>query len=457
MLDVWGSHAGKLCDGISRRNFLKVGTLGVGGLTLADILRLRAQAAATAGAAERALALSAPPPPGQPGASGKSIIMVYLNGGPSHIDMYDPKPEAPAEYRGEFRAIQTNVPGIQISELLPLQAKIADKLAIVRNMKFQQQGHTSPELYTGFVKGDRPSIGSVVSRLRADAGVHGALPPYVYLGDANHVGHSGFLGIAHAAYQPGSKAANLGLVGGVSLERLADRRALLRSFDTLRRDIDDARGSVAGLDAFTAQALEMITSDQARDAFDVSKEPASVRERYGLGTDYLQARRLAEAGVPVVTLTARNHNVPQGCNGDWDHHDQIFKCLRVVLPQLDRSLHALITDLHERGLSQDVAVVVWGEMGRTPRVGTQKGTVAGRDHWPDAGFALLAGGGLKTGQVVGATDPLGQRPAGTPNTPQNVLATLYHVLGIDPAATLADRSGRPIYLLDDRRRIEELG
>ncbi len=452
MLNVWGRHAGKLCDGISRRNFLKVGALGVGGLTLADLLRLRAQAATSAGAT-------------QPGASGsfalparpKSVIMVYLNGGPSHIDMYDPKPEAPVEYRGEFRSIKTNVPGINICELLPLQAKIADKLAIVRNMKFQQQGHTSPELYTGFVKGDRPSIGSVVSKLRSEAGLRGALPPYVYLGDGNHVGKPGFLGISHAAYQPGSKATNLGLASGISLERLADRRALLRSFDTLRRDVDDARGSVAGMDAFTAQALEMITSDQARDAFDVSKEPESVRAKYGLGTDYLQARRLAEAGVPVVTLTARNHNVPTGCNGDWDHHDHIFKCLRVVLPQLDRSIYALVTDLHERGLDQDVAVVVWGEMGRTPRVGGQAGTVAGRDHWPDAGFALLAGGGLKTGQVVGATDPLGQRPVGQPNTPQNVLATLYHVLGIDPAATLPDHSGRPIYLLDDRRRIEELG
>ena len=161
--------------------------------------------------------------------------------------------------------------------------------------------------------------------------------------------------------------------------------------------------------------------------------------------------------MPVVTLTARNHNVPQGCNGDWDHHDHIFKCLRVVLPQFDRSLHALITDLHERGLDQDVAVVVWGETGRTPRVGTQRETVAGRDHWPDAGFALLAGGGLKTGQVVGATDALGQTPGRAGQHAQNVLATLYHVLGIDPASTLPDHSGRPIYLLDDRRRIEELG
>jgi len=438
MLDFVGRSGGKLCDGISRRGFLKVGTLAVGGLTLADLLHCKAQ-----GAAGRA-------------ASNKAIIMVYLNGGPSHLDMYDLKPDAPVEYRGEFKPVKTNVPGMEICELMPLQAKIADKLAIVRNMKFQQQGHTAPELYTGFLKGDRPAIGSVVSKLRSDGGIRGALPPFVYLGDANHVGHPAFLGKAHEAYIPGTKAANLGLVRDMTLERLTDRRRLLRTFDTLQRDLDDARGSMAGMDAFTAQALEMITNNKARDAFDISREPESVRARYGKGTEYLQARRLVEAGVPVVTLTPQNHNVPPKCNGQWDHHDHIFTCLRAVLPQLDQSIHALVTDLHERGLAKDVAVVVWGEMGRTPRVGTQRGTVAGRDHWPQAGFALLAGGGLQMGQVIGATDPRGERPRGEPYTPQNVLATLYSVLGIDPVTTLNDHTGRPVYLLDDRRKIEEL-
>ncbi len=438
MLDFVGRSGGKLCDGISRRSFFKVGALAVGGLTLADLLRCQAR-----GGAAR-------------GASNKAIIMVYLNGGPSHVDTYDLKPEAPAEYRGEFKPIKTNVPGMDICELLPLQAKIADKLAIVRNMEFKQQGHTAPELYTGFLKGDRPAIGSVVSKLRSDAGIRGALPAYVYLGDANHVGRPAFLGKAHEAYLPGSKAANLGLVRDMTPERLGERRHLLRTFDTIQRDLDDARGSMAGMDAFTVQALEMITTNKARDAFDVSREPESVRARYGKGTEYLQARRLVEAGVPVVSITPQNHNVPPKCNGQWDHHDHVFTCLRAILPQYDQSVHALVTDLHERGLAQDVAVVVWGEMGRTPRVGTQRGTVAGRDHWPQAGFALLAGGGLQTGQVVGATDPRGERPKGEPYTPQNVLATLYHVLGIDPATTLNDHSGRPVYLLDDRRRIAEL-
>ncbi len=437
MLTFFGSKQ-RLCDGLSRRDFLKVGALGVGGLTLADFLRVRAQAAPAAGS------------------PGKAIIMVYLNGGPSHIDLYDMKPDAPVEYRGEFKPIRTNVPGMDICELMPLQAKIADKLAIIRNMKFEQQGHTPPELYTGFVRGDRPSIGSVVSKLRSDAGIRSPIPPYVYLGDANHVGQPGFLGKGHEAYIPGERAANLGLARDMSLDRLADRRRLVESFDALRRDVDDAHGSIAGMDAFTAQAMQMITSNRARDAFDITKEPEPIRERYGKGTEFLQARRLVEAGVPVVTLTARNRTIGPMCNGDWDHHDHIFRCLRTVVPQLDQSIHALVTDLHDRGLDRDVAVVVWGEMGRTPRVGTQRGTTGGRDHWPQAGFTLLAGGGLTTGQVVGTTDARGENPKGRAYTPQNVLATLYHVLGIDPVTTLPDHQGRPTYLLDDREKVGEV-
>jgi uncharacterized protein (DUF1501 family) len=168
------------------------------------------------------------------------------------------------------------------------------------------------------------------------------------------------------------------------------------------------------------------------------------------------ARRLVEAGVPVVSITPQNHNVPSKCNGQWDHHDHVFECLRAILPQYDRSVHTLITDLHDRGLQDDVVVCIWGEMGRTPRVGSQRGTTGGRDHWPQAGFAILAGGGLDVGQVVGATSARGERPAGEPYTPQNVLATLYRVLEIDPQTTLNDHSGRPVYLLDDPRPVREL-
>ena len=437
MLTIRGSKQ-RLCDGLSRRDFFKVGALGVGGLTLADLLRLKAHGQTPAGS------------------SSKAIIMVYLNGGPSHMDMYDLKPDAPVEYRGEFKPIKTNVPGMDICELMPLQAKIADKFAIIRNMKFQQEGHTAPELYTGFLRGNRPAIGSVVSRLRAEAHIRSPMPPNIYLGDANHVGHPGFLGKAHEAYIPGQKATNLGMAKEMTLDRLGDRKHLLSSFDTMRRDLDDARGSMGGIDAFNSQALEMITSNKARDAFDVSREPDRVRDLYGKGTEFLQARRLVEAGVPVVTITPQNHNPGPMCNGQWDHHDHIFRCLRTVLPQLDRSIYALLTDLHARGLEKDVGVVIWGEMGRTPRVGTQRGTVAGRDHWPQSGFSIMAGGGLTTGQVVGATDPRGERPKGKPYTPQNVLSTLYHVLGIDPETTLNDHQGRPVYLLDDRERVAEL-
>src|SRR5215212_4908549 len=243
MLTFWGAGETKLCDGYSRRSFPKVGALAAGGLTLDHLLRARACGAAKA--------------------SNKAVIMVYLNGGPSHVDMYDLKPQAPAEYRGAFEPIKTNVPGMEISELLPLQAKIADKFAIIRNMKFEQQGHTAPELYTGFLRGNRPSFGSVVSKLRTDAGIRGALPPYVYLGDANHVGHPGFLGKSHEAYIPGEKAASLGRSKQVSLEQLGERRELLKTFDTVKRDLDDPKGSRASMDSFTQQALEMMTTDVA--------------------------------------------------------------------------------------------------------------------------------------------------------------------------------------------------
>jgi hypothetical protein len=438
MLNFFSRHgAATTCEGVSRRAFLSAGALSVGGLTLADLLRARAGQP-------------------EPRTRGKAVIMVYLNGGPSHMDMYDLKPDAPVEYRGEFKPIQTNVPGIQVCEHLPLHAKIADKFAIIRNMKFQQEGHTAPELYSGFLRGNRPSFGSVVSRLRADAGVRSPLPPYVYLGDANHVGHPGFLGKAHEAYIPGEKAANLGRSKAITLEQLGERRELLKTFDTVKRDLEDPRGQSVSMDSYTAQALDMMTTDVARDAFDLAREPVKVRERYGKGTEYILARRLVEAGVPVVTITPQNHNVPSNCNGQWDHHDHVFECLKTILPQYDRSVYALLTDLHERGLTGDVAVVIWGEMGRTPRVGTQLGTVGGRDHWPQSGFAILAGGGFATGQVVGATNAKGERPVGTPYTPQNVLATIYRHLGIDPQTTIPDHSGRAIYLLDDPAPIKEI-
>ncbi|MBL8797360.1 MAG: DUF1501 domain-containing protein [Planctomycetia bacterium] len=411
----------------SRRDFLHVGALGLGGLTLADLLRLRAQEPKKA----------AP----------KSVIMIYLEGGPSHIDMYDMKPAAPADFRGEFKPIQTNVPGTDISELMPLQAKIADKFSIMRGVKFDTgpaQPHSLRQIITGFPIGTkRPAFGSVVAKL---GGPLQGLPPFVSLSQAG--GDSldsredpAYLGAGYQPFTPGGLN-NLSLTRGVALERLHERQALLQSFDTLRRDLD-AKGHLTGMDHFTTQALDMIVSPRARDAFDLRKEALPVRERYGPASSLLMARRLVEAGVPVVSLIGP---------GRWDTHKDNFATLRKSLPELDHALHALITDLYERGLDQQVAVVVWGEFGRAPRVDTQ----AGRNHHADAGFVLMVGGGLKMGQVVGATDPRAVRSTSVPYTPQNLLATLYHILGIDSSATLPDHTGRPMYLLDERDLVREL-
>ena len=460
MLTIRGSKR-PFCDGVSRRDFLTAGALG-GVLGLADVLRLRAGAAEASG-----------------GTSSKAVIMVCLNGGPSHLDMYDLKPEAPAEIRGEFQPVATRVPGMEISELMPRQAAIAGKLAIVRNVQWpKDDGHRLHLVFTGFPESDgRPSFGSVVSRLRGPS--ESPLPSYVSMAQfPPHPilrGHEEptYVGTPHRPFVPwqagpvtggqitytgpgAGPVQNLEPVAGMTRERLSTRRSLLGAFDTLRRGID-VSGELAGKDAFTARALEMISSDRVRDAFDLEREPAAVRAMYGgdiqcpndpdrrrcwEGSKFLQARRLVEAGVPVVTLSA----------GVWDTHSSHFMYQRDYVPRLDQSLAALVQDLDERGMSQDVAVVVCGEMGRTPRINS----TAGRDHWPSAGFALFAGGGLQTGQVVGATDASGARPAGRPYNPQNILATLYHVLGINPSTTIVDHSGRPRYVLDDRRRIDEL-
>jgi len=427
-------------SGGSRRDFLAAGTLAVGGLTLTDVLRARAAAGEKR--------------------SPKSVIMVYLPGGPSHLDMYDLKPKAPAEIRGEFKPIKTSVPGMDVCELLPLHAKIADKFAIVNGLQCVDT-HSAELLMRGHLGGTprRPVFGSVVSRLRGGSGP-GGLPRYVALGGENgsDPGDPTYLGTAHRPFKPGGAATeSLALVRGVAPEQLADRRRLLSSFDTVRRDLD-AKGEMVGLDAFAARAVEMITSRAARDAFDVGKEPKDVRDRYGKGTRLLQALRLVQAGVSVVTVSVAGTVVPVG---DWDTHGKNdgrkfgqFEDYRQRLPVFDSLIHAFLTDLHARGLDKDVAVVIWGEFGRTPKINKD----GGRDHWAPAGHAMFAGGGFKTGQVIGDTGPRGERERGraTPYTPANVLATLYRFLGIDPATTLPDLSGRPMYLLDDREPISEL-
>ena len=456
MLTFPGSDRLHFCDGVSRRNFLKLGTLGLGGLTLADLLQLKARGAVN------------------PRTRSKAVIYVYLWGGPSHIDTYDMKPDAPVEYRGEFKPIKTKVPGFDICELMPLQAKIANRMTLVRNLKFNPNFHDPVELFSGFKKpteagiAARPDFGSVVSKLQSGSRLRD-LPAYVALDKtAGYEFRNGpaYLGLAHKAFVPGEKMETLALRRGVTLERLQDRQVLMRSFDQLHRDMDAGQGIIDGMDSFTAQALEMITSPRAREAFDVSREPERMRASYGDGEAMrlLQARRLVEAGVPVVTLTFGGVVPNSVCKNDsisatsWDTHNHGFPCLRAKLPRLDRAIHALITDLHARGMDRDVTVMIGGEMGRYPVVG--KGgcgaTPDGRGHWVHAGFSLISGGGLQMGQVIGRTDKHGERPVGNPYTPQNLLATLYRTLGIDPATTLPDYTGRPRMLLDDGEPIKEL-
>lgn len=433
----------------SRREVLRIGLGGLGGLSLADLYRLRAASG------------------DRPEARPKSVIMIFLLGGPSHMDMYDLKPDAPAEYRGEFNPIRTKVPGMDICEFMPRQAQIADKFAVVRGLSFSG-AHNVYEVLTGFKPfsspqigpSPRPSVGSVVSKIREQPS--SVIPPYVSFSKLNlttaddEFETPAYLGPKYGPLRlSGSSMENLALVSGVSSERLEDRRHLLRNFDDLDRRINGSIDAMVNMDRCTAQALNIITSSAVRNAFDVSREPARVRESYGGYDDFLRARRLVEAGVSIVTLPASFLvNVPGVIDPGWDTHGSNFVLLRHKLPRYDLAVTALINDLDQRGLLDDVAVLIYGDFGRRPRIGDV--TPDGRGHWPGAGFAFLAGGGLRTGQVIGETDSRAERAKGRPFTPANVLATLYRVLDIDLATTFPDHSGRPQYLLDGQQPIAEL-
>jgi hypothetical protein len=429
VLTIWGGKQ-KFCDGISRRGFLKIGAFGAG-LTLADMLRARAQANGAAGARS---------------GSNKSAIMIYLPGGPSHMDMYDLKPEAPVEYRGEFRPINTNVPGVQICEHFPLQARMWDKLACVRSIVSVDE-HSDSLVMTGYSENTNrnahhPSLGSVMSRLRGSSNAD--VPPFVSLRGMSIGCEPGYLGVAHRAFTPnGPGVENLRLASGVSTQRADDRRDLLTAFDSVRRDID-ASGSMTGMDAFATRAFDMIASGTVRRALDLSHEEPRVRDRYRGVEQFLVARRLVEAGVGCVTLSA-------GSNG-WDTHGQNFTILRRQLPEVDRGVSALVQDLCDRGMDRDVVTVMWGEFGRTPRVNNQ----AGRDHWAPVMSALIAGGGLRMGQAVGSSSARGEHPRDRRCTVPQMLSTVYQALGIDPSQTFPNNTGRPMYILDEREPIREL-
>jgi hypothetical protein len=436
MLTIHGKSSSRFCDGFSRRNFLKIGGLGLGGLSLPQLLRAEAA--------------------NNVGRSNKSVIMVYLPGGPPHQDMYDLKLQAPAEIRGEFQPIATNVPGIQICEHLPSLAKLADKLVFIRSMVGAKDRHESFQCMTGRLNernppGGWPEFGSVISRLQGTSDP--TLAPYVNLSPKMrhtpyNYGRSSFLGFGHTPFNPLGDIKEDMVLNGITTDRLADRKSLLTSIDGFRRSVDGS-GVMEGLDSFQERAFDILTSGRLLEALDLSSEDPKLRERYGKGTDkeqgdaaprlneqFLLARRLVEAGVRVVTLSY----------SFWDWHGSNFKIAKQNLPDFDQALSALIEDLDRRGMLDDTTVIAWGEFGRTPKINKD----GGRDHWPNVSCALLAGGGMRTGQAIGETDRMGGEAVKRPVTFQEVFSTLYHNLGINATTTtVPDLAGRPHYLVDD--------
>lgn len=452
MLTVSGSltSKGRFCDGLSRRDFLRIGGLGMGGAALPQLL----QAEQIAGLRN----------------SKKSIIMIYMAGAPPHQDMYDLKMDAPSEVRGEFRPIPTNVDGLEICELLPRMAKIMDKCVPIRSLYGAPNGsHDSFMCYTGKVgstlnmigqpAGGWPSIGAVTSKLMGTKAEN--IPAFVGLAPkAGHPpygssGKPGFLGFSNGPFKPSGPGKKDLALDGLSLARLDERRGLLESFDQFRRDADQT-GMMEGLDEFHEEAFGLLTSSQLAEALNLENEDPKIRERYGKGDPknfgdgaprnlehFLLARRLVEAGARCVTLNF----------GRWDFHSNNFAGMRSHAPMFDQGLSALIEDLDDRGMLDDTLVVAWGEFGRTPKINGN----AGRDHWPRVGGALLAGGGLRTGQVIGATDRLGGEIADRPVHFGEVFATLYHQLGINAnKVTIEDLSGRPHFLVDGYKPMREL-
>lgn len=425
MLTIKFGDRHKTCDGVSRRSFLKIGALGIGSLTLADLLRAEAVSGVRA--------------------SNKAIINIHLSGGPSHQDIFDLKPNAPAEFRGEFNPIRTNVPGLEICEHLPQLAKMADKFAVIRSLVGSNAGHSNFQTHTGFNTksltnvGGRPSIGSVVAKL------HGSSPNGAPAFVSYNGGSPGYLGPVYSPFSPSEAMKVLRMNGNMTVDRLSDRTSLLTSLDTIRRDIDGS-GQLDALDSYTQRAYDMVTSGEVANALDLKQEDPAIVERYGRpGQTVLYARRLIQAGVRVVTLNASW--------GGWDTHRNNFVSLKKNLPQMDQSLSALLTDLERFDMLDDVSVVVWGEFGRTPRVNKS----AGRDHWPKLSMAWLAGGGMRTGQAIGASSRYAEEAQDRPVDYQEVHATLYHNLGIDATSmTITDPNGRPQYLLDYRDPISEL-
>jgi hypothetical protein len=440
MLTLRGVGSDAFCDRVSRRQFLSIGSLALGGLSLPQLLAAEAHAGIRG--------------------SHKAVIMIYLPGGPAHQDMFDLKMDAPSEIRGEFKPIKTNVAGIEICEHMPRLAAMMDKFTIVRSLVGARDEHASNLClsgYTQFETGQNhaPTMGSTLSRLAGP--IERDVPPYINLAArTQHPPYNdpgpGFLGLEHSALNPNGPMMQDMTLSGMRLDRLAHRRELLASLDRFRRGAD----SLQGVDGLSRRAFDILTSSKLVQALDLSREDPRVRERYGKGIDkpqgdaspmlneqFLAARRLVEAGARFVSVSY----------GFWDWHGANFTNLKEHLPIFDQGITALVDDLHQRGLDKDVSVVVWGDFGRSPRINKD----AGREHWPRVSCALLAGGGMRTGQVIGSTNRFGEEPDERPVDYKDVFVTLYHNLGIDIVNTpVPDISQRPNYLYAGHEPIAEL-
>jgi hypothetical protein len=435
MLDILTDRNYRDCAGIGRREFLKVGALGAAGLSLANLLAARAHAKA-AGAKVK----------------DTSVVWLWLAGGPTHVETFDPHMQAPVEYRSTTGQVRTRLPGVTIGGTFPRSAGVADKMAIVRSFAHNNSGHVGGThfLITGYdnrqidngTQPTRPSIGSIVARVRGTNHPVTGMPTYVGMSRIRSgIDGPAFLGTPYSPFDPNGQALkNLSLA--VSEKRLDDRRMLLASLDRIN-SIVDRSGAMEGMDRFEQQAFNLVLGG-APAAFDLKHENKKTVARYGkgLGEQLLRARRLCEAGCGFVTLQY----------GGWDMHTQIKAGMERRSPELDRALSAFVADIHERGLEKQILLVVTGEFGRTPKVNKN----AGRDHWAPLSTLALAGGGLKMGQVVGESSPKADAPKSKPIRPQDLMATVFHVLGIDPGTQFINNAGRPVYMLEDGRPIAEL-
>jgi len=433
MLEIRSARQNTNCERSSRRDFIKVGTLGLGACNLAGLLRSRADAA-SAGRAPR----------------DTSVIWLWLGGGPTHVETFDPKMTAPSEYRSVTGEVKTVLPGVTLGGNFERMARVADKMAFVRSFAHTNSGHGGGTHYvmTGYdhrladngAPQDRPGIGSIVARERGTNNPQTGIPTYVRIGGIYGDGPS-FLGTAYGPFDPSGEARqNMSLV--VNRDRLGNRRELLKGIDNVRRSADRS-GLVEGLDSFEKQAFDIILS-RSQQAFDLKYEDPRVVDRYGtgLGQQLLQARRLCEAGCGFVTVHF----------GGWDMHGGIKQAMDNLGPQVDRSVAALVEDLDLRGLSDRVLLVISGEFGRTPKINGG----AGRDHWAPLSTLAFAGGGLKMGQVIGESAEKVDVPKSTPIGPQDLMATVFQVLGIDGRVQYVNQAGRPVYMIEQGRAIEEL-